>query len=64
MSISDKIKAINNKLEQNKGQYDLDSQTAKVPHLSSKTFSKYKFLNGKEVVIFGPAWDRAYLVPF
>ena len=29
MSISEKIKAINNKREQNKAQYDLDRQTAK-----------------------------------
>ena len=30
MSISEKIKAINNKIEQNKAQYDLDRQTAKI----------------------------------
>ena len=30
MSISEKIKAINNKTKQNKGQYNLDRQTAKI----------------------------------
>ena len=30
MSISEKIKAINNRIEQNKGQYDLHRQTAKI----------------------------------
>ena len=49
MSISEKIKAINNKLEQNKDQYDLDRQTTKIPHLSSRKFSKYEFLNGKDL---------------
>ena len=34
MSISEKIKAINNKIEQNKAQYDLDGQTAKISALS------------------------------
>ena len=30
MSISDKIKAIDNKIEQNKAQYNLDRQAAKI----------------------------------
>ena len=30
ISISEKIKAINNKIEQNEAQYDLDRQTAKI----------------------------------
>ena len=34
MSISEKIKAINNKMEQNKAQYDLDRQSAKISALS------------------------------
>ena len=35
MSISEKIKVINNKIEQNKAQYDLDRHTAKILGLSS-----------------------------
>ena len=47
MSISAKIKAINNRIEQNKGQHDLDRQTAKISALSSENVSKYEFLTGK-----------------
>ena len=46
MSISEKIEAINNKMEQNKAQYDLDRQTAKI---SSVNVCKYEFLTGKDV---------------
>ena len=34
MSISEKIKAINNKIKQNKPQYDLDRQTTNISALS------------------------------
>ena len=50
MSISEKIKAIDNKIEQNKAQYDLDRQTAKIATLSSANVSKYEFLTGKDVL--------------
>ena len=50
MSISEKIKAIDNKIEQNKAQYNLDRQTAKVSALSSGNVSKYEFLTGKDVL--------------
>ena len=35
MSISEKIKTINNKIKQSKAQYNLDRQTAKISALSS-----------------------------
>ena len=41
MTISEKIKIINNKIERNKAQYDLDSETAKSSALSSGNVSKY-----------------------
>ena len=41
------IKTINNKIEQNKAQFDLDRQTAKISALSSRNISKYEFLTGK-----------------
>ena len=47
MSISKKIKAINNKIKQNKAQNDLDRQTAKIWALLSGNISKYEFLTGK-----------------
>ena len=50
MAISQKIKTINNKMKQNKAQYDLDRQTAKIFDLSSGNVSKYEFLTGKDVL--------------
>ena len=41
ISISEKIKAIGNKIEQNKPQFNLDRQTAKILALSSGNVSKY-----------------------
>ena len=50
MSINVKIKAIDNKIEQNKAQYDLDRETVKISALSSGNVSKYEFLTGKDVL--------------
>ena len=50
MTISEKIKTINNKIEQNKAQNDLDRETAKISALSSGNISKYEFLTGKDVL--------------
>ena len=50
MSINEKIKAINNKIEQNKAQNDLDRQKSKISPLSSENISKYEFLTGKGVL--------------
>ena len=50
MSISEKIKVIKNKIEQNKAQYILDRQTAKISALSSGNVSKYEFLTDKDVL--------------
>ena len=47
MSISEKIKVINNKIEQSKVQYNSYRQTAKISALSSGKISKYKILTGK-----------------
>ena len=48
MSISEKIKAVNNKIDQNKVQNDLDRQTAKISALLLETAGKY--LTGKDVL--------------
>ena len=50
MSISEKIKTIDNKIEQNKDQNYLDRQTAKISALSSENVSKYEFLTAKDVL--------------
>ena len=52
MSISKKIKTTNNKIEQNKAQFNLDRQTAKISALSSGNVSKREFLTGKDVNLF------------
>ena len=38
MNISEKFKAINKKVEQNKEQYNLDRQTAEISTLSSEKY--------------------------
>ena len=50
MTIIQKIKTIDNKIEQNNAQYNLEIQTAKISTLSSETVSKYEFLTGKDVL--------------
>ena len=50
MTINEKVKAINNKIEQNKAQFDLDRQTAKISALSSGNVGKYKCLTDKDVL--------------
>ena len=43
MHISEKIKAINNKTEQNKAKYDLDLQTARISTLYQETLVNMNF---------------------
>ena len=50
MSLSEQIKTIDKKIEQNKAQYNLDKQTAKIFALSSGNLSKFEFLTGKDVL--------------
>ena len=47
MSISEKIKAIN----QNKAQYDLDRQTVKISALSLGNVSEYDILTSKDLLL-------------
>ena len=50
MSLSEQIKTIDKKIEQNKAQYNLDKQTAKIFALSAGNVSKFEFLTGKDVL--------------
>ena len=43
MHISEKIKAINNKIEQNKAKYDLDLQTTRISTLYQETLVNMNF---------------------
>ena len=51
MSVCEKIKTVDNKIVQNKAQYNLDRQIAKVSALSSGNVNKYEFLTGKYVLL-------------
>ena len=48
MSISEKT--IDNKIEQNKVQYNLDRSSAKISALPYGNVSKYEFLTGKNIL--------------
>ena len=50
MSISEKLKAVKNKTEQNKAEYDLEKQTARTSALSSGNVNKYGYLTDKDVL--------------
>ena len=47
MNIKEKIKAITNKINQNKSQYDFNKQNAKISALSPGNVNKYEFLTAK-----------------
>ena len=53
MTVSEKIKIIDNKIEQNQAQYHLDRQTANISPLSSGNVRKYKFLTSKDT-----CWEK------
>ena len=50
MTVSEKIKTIDNKIEENQAQHDLDRQAAKISALLSGNISGYEFLTGKDVL--------------
>ena len=51
MNITEKIKTIDSKIEQNEVQYGLDRQTAKISASLSGKVSKYKSLTGKDILL-------------
>ena len=50
MTISNKVKTIDNKIEQNKAKYKLDKQTTNISTMSSGNVSKYEFLTLKDIL--------------
>ena len=50
MTVSVKIKTIDNKIEENKVQYNLDRQTANTLALSLKNIDKYEVLTGGDIL--------------
>ena len=47
MTITEKVKILDDKIKANKSQYDLDREGAKVSALSSKNLEKYEYLTGE-----------------
>ena len=50
MTVSAKIKTINNKTEQNKAQYNLDRQTTNTSALSSGNIDKDEILTAEDIL--------------
>ena len=50
MTVGVKIKTIDNKIEENKVQYNLDRQTANTLALSLKNIDKYEVLTGGDIL--------------
>ena len=50
ITVSEKVKTIDNKTEQNEAQYDLDRQTAKISALSTGNLRKYEFITARDVL--------------
>ena len=57
MSICEKIKTTKNKIKQNKAQYNLHRQTAKISDVS-----KYKFLTSKDVLREKDLLEKATII--
>ena len=59
MSISEKTKAMNKKIKQNKVQYDLNRQATNISALSSRNVSKYESLNAEDVLLEKDLLEKA-----
>ena len=51
MTVTDQIRILNRKIKQNKSQYDLDREAAKISALSSKNLDKYELLTAEDLDI-------------
>ena len=49
MTVTDQIKILNRKIKQNKSQYDLDREAAKISALSSNNLDKCELLTGEDL---------------
>ena len=59
MTVSERIKTINNKIKQSKAQYDLERQISQISALLSGNVSKYEFLTEKNVLAKKELWEKA-----
>ena len=51
MTVDEKIKTIDNKIQQNRAQYNLNRETVKILALSAGNVRKYEFLTGRSVYL-------------
>ena len=49
MTITDEIKALDDKIKANQAQYNLDREAAKMSALSSGELDKYEYLTGEDL---------------
>ena len=49
MTLTDKLKILNDKIKANKAQYDVDRKTAKISALSRGELEKYEYLTGEHL---------------
>ena len=49
MTVTDQIKTLNRKINQNESQYDLDRKAVEMSVLSSKNLDKYELLTGEDL---------------
>ena len=47
MTVTDQIKILDRTIKQNKAQYNLDREAAKISAISSNNLDKYKYLTGE-----------------
>ena len=51
MTVDEKIRIIDKKIDQNKAQRDLDRQTARILAISTGNVDKYEFSTSKDVLL-------------
>ena len=59
MTVTDQIKILDRKIKQNKSQYDLDREAAKISALSSKNLDKYELLAGEDLGLKASTVEQA-----
>ena len=49
MTLTEQVKVLDDKIKENKAQYDLDREAAKISALSSGELEKYVYLTGEDL---------------
>ena len=62
MTVSEKIKTTDDKIEQSKAQYNSDTQTANISALSLENGSRYEFLTSEDVLLEKELSEKAATV--